>query len=122
MIRYYESTGLIPKALRSDAGYRHYSDTDLGTLRFIRSARNLGFPLEKIKNLLQLWRNEQRPSATVKAVASKHIADLNQQIQDLIAMRDFLQRVANTCPGSDDPNCPILAELAQPHCHAPKHP
>ncbi|NQD36642.1 Cu(I)-responsive transcriptional regulator [Permianibacter sp. IMCC34836] len=118
MIRYYESVGLIPKALRSEAGYRHYSDADLGALRFIRSARDLGFPLEKISELLKLWRNEQRPSAQVKALAEKHIGTLNQQIQDLIAMRDFLQQVASACPGSDDPHCPILQELAQPHCHA----
>lgn len=118
MIRYYESIGLIPKALRSDAGYRHYNDTDLGALRFIRSARNLGFPLEKIGNLLKLWRNEQRPSAEVKALAESHIVELNQQIEELIAMRNFLQQVAAACPGSDDPNCPILQELAQPRFHA----
>ena len=116
MIRYYESIGLIPKALRSVAGYRHYSEADLGTLRFIRSARDLGFPLEKIGELLKLWRNEQRPSAEVKAVAEKHIAELNQQIEELIRMRDFLQQIAAACPGSDDPHCPILEELAQELC------
>ena len=118
MIRYYESIGLIPKALRSIAGYRHYSDADLGALRFIRSARKLGFPLEKISELLKLWRNEQRPSAEVKTVAEKHIVELNQQIEELIRMRDFLQQIAKSCPGSDDPHCPILEELAQePCCH-----
>ena len=118
MIRYYESIGLIPKALRSVAGYRHYSDADLGALRFIRSARDLGFPLEKISELLKLWRNEQRPSAEVKAVAEKHIVELNQQIEELIRMRDFLQQIAAACPGSTDPHCPILEELAQePCCH-----
>lgn len=118
MIRYYESIGLVPKALRSVAGYRHYSEADLGVLRFIRSARNLGFPLEKIGELLKLWQNERRPSAEVKAVAEKHIVELNQQIDELIRMRDFLQQIANTCPGSADPHCPILEELAQePCCH-----
>lgn len=122
MIRYYESIGLIPKARRSEAGYRHYSESDLGTLRFIRRARNLGFPLEKIAELLTLWRNEQRPSADVKAVAEKHIAELNLQIQELIGMRDFLQHVASACPGSDAPDCPILDELAQtPRPHHPHH-
>ena len=121
MIRYYESIGLIPKALRSVAGYRHYSDADLGALRFIRSARDLGFPLEKISELLKLWRNEQRPSAEVKAVAEKHIVELNQQIEELIRMRDFLQQIAAACPGSTDPHCPILEELAQEPCCHPHH-
>ena len=55
MIRYYESTGLIPAAGRTGSGYRVYSDTEVQMLRFIRRSRDLGFPVEKIEELLALW-------------------------------------------------------------------
>ena len=70
MIRYYEQMGLIPAAGRSRSGYRVYSDTDVQTLRFIRRARDLGFPVEQIGELLALWRDRSRDSADVKHLAA----------------------------------------------------
>ena len=114
MIRYYESKGLIKKAARSYTNYRFYSDSDLETLRFIGRARGMGFSLEKIAALLKLWRNQQRPSAKVKAIAEAHIAELDLQIAELQAMRDLLQQIADACPGSEETHCPILEQLVNP--------
>src|SRR5580765_6794821 len=78
MIRYYEQTGLIPQVGRTGAGYRDYSASDVHMLRFIRRARDLGFSVAKINELLGLWWDRSRHSADVKRVTRAHIAELRQ--------------------------------------------
>ncbi|MHB2210214.1 Cu(I)-responsive transcriptional regulator [Methylobacterium sp. CM6257] len=112
MIRWYEATGLLPPAARSDAGYRHYGEADLHTLRFIRRARDLGFSIEAIADLLALWRDRDRPSAGVKAIAQEQIADLRRRIAELEGMARTLERLAEACCGDGRPECPILDDLA----------
>ena len=114
MIRYYESIGLIPPAGRTAAGYRVYQASDTATLRFIHSARRVGFPVERIRRLLALWRDKGRASGDVKTLAAAHIADLDRQIADLAAMRRSLEHLAARCHGDDRPDCPILDGLADP--------
>ncbi|MNQ28474.1 HTH-type transcriptional regulator HmrR [compost metagenome] len=114
MIRYYEQIGLIPKASRSDAGYRNYSAADAHSLRFIRRARDLGFSVEQISELLVLWHDRDRASANVKAMALQHVAGLNGKIAELQAMAQTLGHLADHCHGNVRPDCPILADLAQP--------
>lgn len=114
MIRYYEQIGLIPPAARSKAGYRHYSPQDAHSLRFIRRARDLGFSVEQIGELLVLWRDRERASADVKAVALSHVAGLKAKIAELQAMVQTLEHLAEHCHGNDRPDCPIIADLAQP--------
>lgn len=126
MIRYYEQIGLIPQAVRSDAGYRHYSAADLHSLRFIRRSRDLGFSVEQISALLVLWRDRERASADVKAMALSHATALRTKIAELQAMLQTLEHLAAHCQGTDRPDCPILADLAeQPPqergCPAPPH-
>jgi MerR family gold-responsive transcriptional activator of gol and ges genes len=111
MIRYYESIGLIPAAGRSASGYRTYTATDIRMLRFIRRARDLGFPVETIHELLALWRDRTRHSADVKDLAEAHIAALSRRIAEMQAMRDTLAHLAAACCGDDRPDCPILADL-----------
>ena len=114
MIRYYESTGLIPKAVRSQSGYRHYTENDVHALRFIRRARDLGFTVEQIAELLTLWRDHSRSSADVKRVALGHVATLRDKIRELEAMARTLSTLAAHCHGDDRPDCPIIEDLADP--------
>ena len=112
MIRYYESIGLLRAATRSEAGYRHYGEADLHTLRFVRRARDLGFGMEDISGLLALWQDKSRASAQVKAIALGHVATLDRRIAELEAMSRTLKRLAQTCCGNNRPDCPILDDLA----------
>lgn len=122
MIRYYEQIGLIPQAGRSDAGYRHYSESDLHSLRFIRRARDLGFSVEQISGLLVLWRDRERASHDVKAMALSHVDGLRKKIAELQTMLRALEHLADNCHGTDRPDCPILADLAQaPACSPSSH-
>lgn len=115
MIRYYEQVGLIPPASRSDAGYRSYSNDDIHRLQFIRQARDLGFSVTEIAQLLSLWHDSSRHSADVKQLAQQHIEDLQQRMAKLQAMVTTLQSLVACCAGDQRPNCPILAALEQPH-------
>ncbi|MGC4253080.1 MAG: Cu(I)-responsive transcriptional regulator [Sphingobium sp.] len=111
MIRYYEQTGLIPPANRTESGYRDYSDSDVHRLRFIRRARDLGFPLAEIDALLGLWRDRDRQSADVKRITAAHIEELRRRIASLEQMADTLQTLSDGCAGDHRPDCPILADL-----------
>jgi len=113
MIRYYESVGLIPAALRTENGYRTYGEDQVRTLNFIRHARLLGFSLPELTKLLSLWQDGERASAEVKAVATRHIADLDRKIAHMAALRDTLKQLADRCHGDDRPDCSILDELAR---------
>lgn len=112
MIRHYEAIGLIPSAARTAAGYRVYDATDIHALRFIRHARDLGFPLAELDGLLRLWRDRTRSSGEVKRRALAHIATLDRKIAELQAMRATLRQLADRCHGDDRPECPILEGLA----------
>ncbi|HEX2555036.1 MAG TPA: Cu(I)-responsive transcriptional regulator [Microvirga sp.] len=122
MIRYYESIGLIPKALRSEAGYRHYSESDVHTLRFIRRARDLGFSVEQIGELVGLWRDRGRASADVKRIALEHVVALERKAAALQAMSRTLRHLAACCQGDKRPDCPIIEELAAPGADGGEHP
>jgi Cu(I)-responsive transcriptional regulator len=112
MIRHYEAGGLIPRAGRTVAGYRIYRDSDVHVLRFIRRARDLGFPMKEIQGLLGLWANRRRASADVKRLALKHVAELDARIAQLQAMQRTLSELARHCHGDHRPDCPILEDLA----------
>lgn len=111
-IRYYEDIGLIPAAARTASGYRSFSEEDLQTLRFVQRARSLGFSVKDVGNLLALWRDKERSSADVKALALEHVERIERKIAELRAMRDTLTVLAEHCHGNDRPNCPILDDLA----------
>lgn len=113
LIRHYESLGIIPKASRSESGYRKYSDNDVHILIFVKRSRSLGFSMKEIKKLVSLWRNRSRVSAEVKSLTMTHIKNLEEKINDLQAMRSALMNLAKHCHGDDRPTCPILEDLSQ---------
>lgn len=112
MIRHYESVGLFPEAARTGSGYRQYSASDVSTLRFVRQSRGLGFSIEQIRELLDLWQNRQRPSRQVKALAQTHIEELDEKLVDLQSMKATLEHLVHCCHGDDRPDCPIIDALA----------
>jgi MerR family copper efflux transcriptional regulator len=112
MIRYYESIGLIPKTVRTESGYRVYSDRDVHTLRFIRRARDLGFSVEQIADLVSLWHDRERASKDVKTIALEHVGVLERKIRELQEMASTLKHLATNCHGDARPHCPIIEELA----------
>lgn len=112
MIRHYEKIGLIPSAVRRDSGYRDYSDADVNRLRFIANARDLGFSIEEIRKLLDLWSDRDRSSSEVKALAESRAVDLGRKADALQAMRRALLDLAKHCHGDDRPDCPILTRLS----------
>lgn len=119
MIRHYESIGLIHAPLRTENRYRHYGEADLHDLTFIRRARDLGFCFEDIRQLLDLWRRKNRSSAEVKAIALRHIKELDEKAAQLAAMSRTLKSLAENCHGDMRADCPILEALDQSTCGNP---
>ena len=112
MVRHYESLGLLPPVGRTDSGYRQYTEAEVHALRFIRRARDLGFAMHEITELLGLWQDKQRASSQVKRIAQTHIDDLATRIAAMQAMQRTLQSLVHCCHGDQRPDCPILDDLA----------
>ena len=110
-IRYYETAGLIATAERTGGGYRVYTKADVHVLSFIKRARDLGFSIDRIRRLLDLWQDKSRASRDVKRLALDHIADITAKIAAISTLRDAVQELADKCEGDDRPECPILHDL-----------
>ena len=112
MVRHYEGLGLLPDVARTESGYRQYTEADIHTLRFVKRSRDLGFSMDEIAELVGLWHNRRRTSASVKRIALKHLGDLEQRIADMQAMQRTLSHLVHCCHGDARPDCPILEDLA----------
>jgi len=110
-IRYYEEIGLIDPD-RGANGYRDYCDDDVHRLAFLRRARNLGFSIDDCRTLMALYRDRQRASQDVRAVAVAHVEAIEAKIAELESMRRTLDRLIHACHGDDRPDCPILDDIA----------
>ena len=110
-IRYYEEIDLVVPDRRAN-GYRDYSEADIHRLAFLHRARNLGFDIESCRKLLALYSDTTRESATVKALASTHLAEIEAKMVELREMADTLRHLINRCHGDDRPDCPIIERLA----------
>ena len=114
-VRFYEQRGLLPQAARSHSGYRQYASSDVKRLRFIVHAKELGFTLEEIKQLLAL-RTDGSDCARVKSVAEEKANKIATRIEKLSGMRKVLLELARQCEqGTSDEACPILKSLEDNH-------
>ena len=123
MIRYYEAVGLVPKPARRESNYRDYDERDVNRLIFVRRARDLGFDMELVRELLSLWSDHRRPKAEVRAIATMQVSRLQMQAARLEEMMTTLRRLITSCKRQTRPECPIIIELsskAQGHRHSPK--
>ncbi len=116
MVRHYELLGLLAPVARTDSGYRQYGEADVRTLQFIKRGRDLGFSMVEIAELVGLWHNRKRASASVKRIAQKHVSDLTQRIEAMQAMQRTLADLLHHCHGDERPDCPILDDLAGQCC------
>jgi Cu(I)-responsive transcriptional regulator len=114
MIRHYEQIGLVPNAGRRENTYRDYSSSDVHRLQFIRRARALGFSIDRIRDLLRLWSDKKRSNAEVKALATKHLVELETRIAEMREMAQTLHDLSEACDGSGRPECPIIRGLEGP--------
>ncbi len=115
-VRFYEKEGLIDPPARTPSNYRIYPESDIMRLRFIRRAKNLGFTLKEIKELLSLQLDPQASKAEVKQQTESKIADIGRKIRDLTRMKEVLESLDACCDGQGPTSeCPILGALETGH-------
>ncbi|MGH8146108.1 MAG: heavy metal-responsive transcriptional regulator [Rhodanobacteraceae bacterium] len=111
-IRYYEREGLLPEPQRRASGYRDYGPGVVERLRFIRRAKDLGFTLEEIRELLALSMDRERGVSGVKQRAERRLGDVELRIRELQRMKRGLKQLIAACPGHGAlEHCPILRAL-----------
>jgi len=114
-VRYYERRGLLPEPPRRESGYREYGPDSVQALRFIKRAQQLGFTLNEVEQLLHLASGGPESCDAARSLANRRIADLDQRIADLEAMRDSLARLTETCERlHSERECPLLRSMAPP--------
>jgi Cu(I)-responsive transcriptional regulator len=110
-IRFYEETGLLPRALRTASGRRTYAQADISRLAFIRGARVLGFGLEQVRTLLELADDRARSCNEVDALARQHLADVEAKIASLKSLRQELSNLIGQCERGTIADCRIIEAL-----------
>lgn len=111
-IRYYERAGLLPAPARTRGNYRSYNSEQLGRLSFIRRARDLGFSLSQVRELLSLSDQRRRSCEAVDAIAREHLAEVDRKIADLAALRRELDKIISQCSHGTVAECRIIEALS----------
>jgi DNA-binding transcriptional MerR regulator len=123
-LRYYEELGLLPKPTRTAGNQRVYGEEHLRRLAFIRHAREIGFPLEAIRELLSLGGRPEQSCAQADAIAGAHLAEVERKIKALTALRGELKRMVQSCRRGRISECrviEVLADHSHAHCASPAH-
>lgn len=110
MIRYYEQIGLIRSARRTDGNYRTFGAREVCELQFIRRARTIGFSVEEIARLLDLWRDHDRPVDDIVATVERHVAALDERIAEMRSMAQALCELSAGCARGERPCWPVLPD------------
>ncbi|MCG9553382.1 Cu(I)-responsive transcriptional regulator [Vibrio sp. Isolate31] len=110
-IRFYESKGMMSPPHRSENGYRQYGEIHIEQLEFVLRAKMVGFTLDECRALVELADNPCRESADVKAKALSKLEEVNQKIEDLLAIQKTLKEWVEQCPGDSNSHCPIIDSL-----------
>lgn len=111
-VRFYERKGLLQTPERKNSPYRQYDHDAVDRLKFIRRAQQVGFTLKEIEDLLGLRDDPDARRADVRDRASNKIADINAKVRDLLAMRESLTNLLNSCEGDGPASaCPIITTL-----------
>lgn len=117
-IRYYESIGLLPSAVRRDGGQRMYGAADLKRLLFIRRCREFGFPIDKVRSLVSLLDDRGRSCLEARDIAKAHLDVVRGKLKELRELEKtlaaFVQDCNAQCAGGPGPDCVILDDLSQP--------
>ena len=113
-IRYYEREGILPVADRTDSNYRDYSDRHLATLTFVRRARELGFSIAQVRELLALSDHDDKPCEDVDQLVGRQMAEAERKIVDLTALRDELGQMLRSCQADKIGECRIVESLGRP--------
>ncbi|MFL1462572.1 MerR family transcriptional regulator [Roseococcus sp. DSY-14] len=123
-IRWYEAEGLLPPPARTEGGHRAYGEAHLRRLGFIRHARELGFPMPAIRQLLDLSGRPEGDCTAAHAAATAQIAAIDVKLRHLGALRAELARLAAACAGGRVAECRIIEALADHEhvgCDDPLH-
>ena len=110
-VRYYADIGLVEAPSRSEAGYRNYDDVSVRKLVFVRRSRAFGFSIEKCRELLDLYQDQDRTSSEVKRIALKRLEEIENKQRELQSLHDELAHLVKSCRGDNMPNCPIIDYL-----------
>jgi len=112
-IRYYENIGVMPDPPRSSKNYRVYDDGHVARLRFIMRARELGFTLDEVRDLLALVDGGAQTCGEVQGLANAHLANVRAKIADLKRIEHVLSSTVAQCTGDDVPDCPVIDALTE---------
>lgn len=111
-VRYYADIDLVTPSGRSESGYRQYTRAELNKLIFARRARAFGFSIDETRELISLYEDRNRSSASVKAIAERRLEEIESKMRELQALHDELSHLVQACHGDDRPDCPIISGFA----------